>query len=173
VCRRRWKKRDPDEPADHALGRSRGGFSTKIHLLVDSFGHLLAFVITGGQVHETTAVESVLKEADANLHDGDGNPLAWPVNLAGDKGYRAAWIDDLLKQLGINPVIPSKANEDRDARGVEFNRESYRRRNIVERAIGWLKECRRVFSRFDKTAINYCGMIKMAMIERFLKTMCP
>lgn len=94
--------------------------------------------------------------------------------MAGDKGYRVAWIDDLLKQLGINPVIPSKANEDRDVRGVEFNHESYRRRNIVERAIGWLKECRRVFSHFDKTAINYCGMIKieMAMIERFLKTMC-
>ncbi|HBJ35966.1 MAG TPA: hypothetical protein DDZ51_14705 [Planctomycetaceae bacterium] len=47
-------------------------------------------------------------------------------------------VDDLLKQLGIDPVIPSKANEDRDARGVEFNRERYCRRNIVERAIGWL-----------------------------------
>jgi transposase len=173
VRRRRWKKSNPDEPTDHALGRSRGGFSTKIHLLVDGVGHLLAFVITGGEVHETTAVQSVLEEADAKLHDGEGNPIAWPVNLAGDKGYRAAWIDDLLTQLGINPVIPSKANEDCDARGIEFKRESYRRRNIVERAIGWLKECRRVFSRFDKTAINYCGMIKMAMIERFLKTMCP
>lgn len=140
---------------------------------MDGVGHLLAFVVTGGQVHETTAVQSVLKEADAKLRDREGGPLAWPVNLAGDKGYRAAWIDDLLMQLGINPVIPSKANEDRDARGVEFKRESYRRRNIVERAIGWLKECRRVFSRFDKTAINYCGMVKMAMIERFLKTMCP
>lgn len=140
---------------------------------MDSFGHLLAFVITGGQVHETTAAEFVLKDADANLSDGEGNPLAWPVNLAGDKGYRVDWIDGLLKQLGMNPVIPSKANEDRDARGVEFNRENYRRRNIVEQAIGWLKECRRVFSRFDKAAINYCGMIKMAMIERFLKTMCP
>jgi transposase len=142
-------------------------------LLVDGFGHLLAFVITGGQAHETTMLSSILAEADANLHDREGNPIAWPVNLAGDKGYRATWIDEELKRLGINPVIPSKSNEDRDARGIKFDRETYRRRNIVERAIGWLKECRRVFSRFEKTAINYCGMIKMAMIERFLKTMCP
>ena len=128
------KQSDSNEPADHALGRSRDGLSIKFHLLVDSFGHLLAFVITGGQVHETTAVELVLKEADVNLHDGDGNLLAWPVNMAGDKGYQAAWIDDLIKQLGINPVIPSKANEDRDARAFEFNRERYRRRNMFERA---------------------------------------
>ncbi len=172
MCRRWWKKRDPDEAADHALGRSRGGFSTKIHLLADGFGNILSFVITGGQVHETNAVESVLNQADANLLDGHGNPIAWPAHLAGDKGYRAGWIDDLLGQLGITPVIPSKANEERDARGFEFDRERYRRRNIVERVIGWLKECRRVFSRFEKTAINYAGMIKMAMIERFLKTMC-
>jgi hypothetical protein len=94
------------------------------------------------------------------------NPLAWPVNLAGDNGYRAAWIDDLLKHLSISPVIPSEANEDRDARGHEVSRESYGRRNTVEPAIRWRKKSPRVFSRFDKTAINYCGMIKMAMIER-------
>ncbi|WP_261344555.1 IS5 family transposase [Stieleria maiorica] len=172
LCRRGWKKGDPNEPADHALGRSRGGFSTKIHLLVDGLGHLLAFVITGGQAHEATAFEAVLHAADENLRDGKGDPIAWPVNLAGDKGYRAAWIDEHLAELGIHPVIPCKSNEDRDARGIEFDRESYRNRNIVERSIGWLKECRRVFSRFEKTAINYCGMIKMAMIERFLKTTC-
>jgi len=47
----------------HALGRSRGGCSAKLHLLVDGVGHLLSFVVTGGQVHETTAVEAILKEA--------------------------------------------------------------------------------------------------------------
>ena len=79
VCRRRRKavgKKDPDEPEDHALGRSREGFSTKIHLLCDAAGH---------------------------------------------------------------------------------------------RLIGWLKECRRVFSRFEKTTINFAGMIKIAFIERYLK----
>ena len=89
--------------------------------------------------------------------------------LSGDKGYRAGWIDEYLIDLGIQPVIPSKENEQRDARLVEFDREAYRRRNIVERLIGWLKEARRVFSRFEKTAKNFGGMIKMAFIQRYLR----
>jgi len=110
----------------------------------------------------------LLEDADANLFDGDGQPIAWPVALAGDKGYRANWIDKYLIELGIHPVIPSKANEDRDARLVEFDRDAYRRRNIVERLIGWLKEARRIFSRFEKTAKNFGGMMKMAFIHRYL-----
>lgn len=106
--------------------------------------------------------------ADALLFD-DGEPIAWPVALAGDKGYRADWIDDYLLELGIVPVIPSKINEDRDARPVAFDKDAYRDRNIVERLIGWLKECRRVFSRFEKTAKNFAGMIKMAFIQRYLR----
>lgn len=101
--------------------------------------------------------------------DGDGQPVAWPVALGGDKGYRANWIDQYLLDLGIRPVIPSKENEDRDARPCEFDREAYRDRNIVERLIGWLKESRRIFSRFEKTAINYSGMIKMAFIRQLLR----
>ncbi len=110
----------------------------------------------------------MLEGADANVLDSDGEPVAWPVALAGDKGYRADWIDEYLIELGIQPVIPSKENEDRDARRVEFDRDSYRRRNIVERLIGWLKEARRIFSRFEKTAKNFGGMIKMAFIHRYL-----
>jgi len=89
--------------------------------------------------------------------------------MAGDKGYRARWIDEYLLDLGILPVIPSKRNEDRHARPVAFDRNAYRDRNIVERLIGWLKESRRVFSRFEKTATNYLGMIKMAFIRRYLR----
>lgn len=89
--------------------------------------------------------------------------------MAGDKGYRAAWIDERLLELGIRPVIPSKENEDRDARAIDFDREAYRDRNIVERLIGWMKECRRVFSRFEKTAKNFGGMLKMAFIQRYLR----
>jgi hypothetical protein len=62
--------------------------------------------------------------------------IAWPFALRGDKGYRADWIDQHLLDLVIEPVIPSKENEDRDARPIEFDREVYRRRNIVERLIG-------------------------------------
>lgn len=95
-----------------------------------------------------------------------------PVAVAGDKGYRADWIDEYLLERGIRPVIPSKSNEDRKARPVEFDREQYRQRNIVERLIGWLKECRRILTRFEKRAANFLGMLKMAFIQRYLKLMC-
>lgn len=92
--------------------------------------------------------------------------------MAGDKGYRADWIDEYLLELDIQPVIPSKSNEDATARPVPFDREAYRRRSIVEQLIGWLKESRRIFSRFEKTAKNLGGMIKLAFIHRYLRLMC-
>lgn len=55
---------------------------------------------------------------------------------------------------------------------MEFDREAYRQRNIVERLIGWLKEARRIISRFEKSAKNFGGMIKMAFIQRYLRLMC-
>lgn len=167
MCSWRWKKNDPEEPDDHALGRSRGGFSTKIHILCDRDGHPLHFHLTPGQAHESTALVELLEGADAKLVDSDGEPVAWPVAMAGDKGYRADWIDEYLIDLGITPVIPSKENE-QSQREVEFDRESYRDRNIIERLIGWLKENRRIFSRFEKTAKNFGGFIKMAFIRRYL-----
>lgn len=66
-------------------------------------------------------------------------------------------------------MIPSKANEDREARPVAFDQAAYRDRNVVERLIGWRKECRRVFSRFEKTAKNFAAMIRLAFIQRYLR----
>jgi transposase len=169
MCRWRREKNDPEEPPDHAIGRSRGGLTTKIHLLCDRDGHPLTFALSAGQRHESAMLEAVLTKADEGLFDAEGEPIAWPVALAGDKGYRAEWIDDYLLEIGMNPVIPSKENEDREARAVSFDKQAYRDRNIVERLIGWLKECRRIFSRFEKTAKNFAGMIKMAFIQRYLK----
>ena len=142
--------------------------TTKIHLLCDADGHPLTFHLTAGQAHEAAVLDDVLIGADEQLFDNEDVPIAWPVALAADKGYRADWIDDYLLDLGIKPVIPSKSNEDRDARPVEFDKDAYRQRNIIERLIGWLKECRRVFSRFEKTAKNFGGMVKMAFIQRYL-----
>jgi len=163
------KKRDPDEPEDHAIGRSRGGLSCKIHILCDRVGHPLHFHLTAGQVHESTVFDTILIGANEQLIDTTGVPVAWPIALTGDKGYRADWIDEYLVNLGIKPVIPSKSNEDINTRNVEFDSQAYRDRNIVERLIGWLKESRRIFSRFEKTAKNYGGMIKMAFIQRYLR----
>lgn len=165
----RWKKNDPEEPDDHALGRSRGGFSTKIHILCDAGGLPLGFHLTAGQTHESTVLDELLVAADESLFDEDGERVAWPFALGGDKGYRADWIDEYLLGLGIEPVIPSKESDDRAARPVEFDKEAYRRRNIVERLIGWLKENRRIFSRFEKTAKNFGGMITLAFIRQYLQ----
>jgi len=110
-----------------------------------------------------------MEGADACLYDGDGSPMAWPVALSGDKGYRANWIDKYLMTLGIRPIIPCKDGDDRKLRPVSFDRRKYRRRNIVERLIGWLKEARRIFSRFDKTAQNFGGFVTLAFIQRYLR----
>jgi len=120
-------------------------------------------------MHESKSLCELLAGADACLKDGRGDPIAWPVAMAGDKGYRANWIDNFLEDLGIAPVIPSKESDDRDRRGVDFDREAYRSRNIVERLIGWLKESRRILTRFEKTARNYGAFIKIAFIHRYLR----
>lgn len=114
-------------------------------------------------------LDTLLEGTDDKLRNSDGKQVAWPVALGGDKGYRANWIDEYVLELGIKPVIPSKETDDRDARPVEFDREAYRDRNVVERLIGWLKESRRIFSRFEKTAINFGGMLKMAFIQQYLR----
>jgi len=164
-----WKKGDPEEPGDHALGRSRGGFSTKIHILCDGNGLPLGFHLTAGQTHESSVLDDLLISADQSLLDEEGERIAWPFALGGDKGYRANWIDEYLLNLGMTPVIPSKENEDRTARPVEFDKQAYRRRNVIERLIGWLKESRRIFSRFEKTAKNFGGMITLAFIRQYLQ----
>lgn len=118
-------------------------------------------------------LDTVLTTLDEQVLDNDGNPIAWPVALGGDKGYRADWIDQYVLALGIKPVIPSRENEDREKRGIEFDKDAYRNRNIVERLIGWLKESRRVFSRFEKTAKNFAGFIRIAFIRQFLSYDVP
>ena len=89
---------------------------------------------------------------------------------ATDDEIRASALQFVRKLSGFN--VPSKANEDRAARAVEFDREAYRRRSIVECVIGWLKECRRVMTRFEKSAKNFGGMIKVAFIQRYLRLIC-
>jgi transposase len=129
----------------------------------------LHFHLSPGQAHESTVVDELLTGADEALFDETGERIAWPYALGGDKGYRADWIDEFLLKLGIQPIIPSKDNEDRTKRCPRFNKQLYRRRNIIERLIGWLKESRRVFSRFEKTAKNFGGMIKLAFIQQYFR----
>lgn len=159
-----------DAASDEALGRSRGGFSTKLDLLCDSHGHPLHACLSPGQRHEARYLEELLEGCDIQGDERDES--IWPVFLAGDKGYRAEWIDEYLLESGMLPVIPSKKDEDRSQRLADFDKEKYRQRNIVERLIGWLKECCRILTRFEKRAANFLGMVKMAFIERYLRWMC-
>lgn len=94
--------------------------------------------------------------------------LVQPEALAGDKAYRSAKIVERLESDGVQAVIPQKGDKANDHDHPHFDRDTYRRRNVVERLIGWLKESRRIFSRFEKTAVNYLGMIHMACIRYYL-----
>jgi transposase len=86
--------------------------------------------------------------------------------MAGDKGYSAGWVRELLEELGIGPVIAHQAKE--AARHGVFDRRSYKKRNVVERCIGSLKWFRRVATRYEKLALHYLGMLKLAILFRFL-----
>lgn len=158
----------PDEPADHALGRSRGGFGSKFHILVDGNGTPLEVEVTAGQVHDSQQLEPILKKVQ--VHQQCGRPKSRPQRLAGDKGYSSGRIRRYLHKRGIKAIIPHKDNEAaRHDPAVTVDKETYRRRSIVEQVAGWLKECRRVATRFEKLAINFLAMVKLAMIKRTLR----
>ena len=156
------------EPADHALGRSRGGYGSKIHLACDGKGLPMAVTVTAGQRHEATQFEAVMGRV--RVPGRVGRPRTRPRRLAGDKGYSYPRIRRYLRRRGIVAVIPTRKDQ---RRRPSFDKASYGRRNVVERCIGWLKESRRLATRFEKLAENFLAMVKLAMLERLLKTLLP
>ena len=159
-------KKIAEEPEDHALGRSRGGLGTKLHRIVDSHGIPLAAQVTPGQAHESKHLESVL-EAVQLRRKRRGRPRRRPRRLAGDKGYSVRRIRRYLRRRGIQAIIPRKKNERPSHR--PFDTETYRRRNVIERCVCWLKENRRLATRYEKLATNFLAMVKLAMIRRCLR----
>ncbi len=85
--------------------------------------------------------------------------------------YSSPRIRNWLRRHGIQAVIPQRIDEIRQHKGrpIQFDRQAYRQRNVVERCVGWLKENRRVAVRYEKLAINYLGMLQLAMIQRYLQ----
>ena len=128
-------------------------------------------VLSPAQDHESRYLPALLDST--TLTGLESDEVIRPAKLAGDKGYRADWIDDWLLKRRITLVIPSKRSEGRAARPVQFDRISYRRRCVIEQMIGWLKECRRVATRYDKLARNYLSMVKLSMIGRHLRIIAP
>jgi transposase len=151
-----------EEPEDHALGYSRGGFSTKTHLLCDSQGTVVGIHVTAGQRHESKAFEPTMRRVYLRQRRGRRR---WPRRLAGDKGYSYPRIWRWLSRRHIGRVIPTRKNQVRDP---HFDKEEYRKRNIIERVVGWSKECRRLLSRFEKLAVNYVAFWILASLVRLL-----
>lgn len=101
-----------------------------------------------------------------------GRPRKRPGAVAGDKAYDCKRIRDWLKRHGIKSVIPKKSNaKKRRGRPVECDPGRYRRRNVIERCVGWLKENRRIATRYDKLGIRYAAMLTLAMIKRYFRVL--
>jgi transposase len=123
--------------------------------------------VTAGQVHESTRFESVVATFIASRRHRRRKK---PRKLAGDKAYSVRRVRDWLRARGIEPVIPHQRDEHaRHDPLVSFDRAVYRQRAVVEQCVGWLKECRRIGTRFEKLAVNFHGMLQLAMIKRYLK----
>src|SRR5262249_28490226 len=142
--------------AREALGRSRGGFSTKVHLRTNAKGDPLTFDVTGGEAHEVKGYDTLMK-----LHDVD------PDRLLGDKGYDSDEIRDDLVERGIEPVIPPRSNRKTQ---IEYDRKAYKRRNLIERCVNRLKQFRRIPTRYEKTARAYLSMLCIAAARLWIKT---
>jgi len=131
---------------DQALGRSRGGFGTKIHLAVDSLGNPVSIHLSPGQDADVTHGEALLGDHEAEA-------------VLADKGYDSDEFVETIESRGAQAVIPPRKNR---VNPREYDKELYKERNKVERCVGLLKQCRRVATRYEKTARNFLSMVLLA-----------
>lgn len=144
----------PKRPDREGLGRSRGGLSTKIHLVADTRCRPVASLTTAGQRHDSIAFEAVLDKVHLQ-RPGRGRPRRRPDRVLADKAYSAKRIRDHLRARGIKATIPVPADQQahrqrrgsRGGRPPAFDTEIYKQRNVVERAIGKLRATRAVATR--------------------------
>ena len=142
-----------------ALGRSKGGFGTKIHVLVDNLGRLLKLVLSPGQSSDHTYAPELA-----------GQAIKYQAQtVVGDKGYDSGALREQIESAGLESIIPY-----RKCRTIrhEIDRTRYKERNVVERFIGKLKENRRVATRYDKKATHFAGFVILAAIKAWLKVIC-
>lgn len=128
------------------LGRSKGGFTTKLHILVDALGNCLRLRLTPGQRHDITQAPHLLEGIFGSC-------------VLADKGYDSNAFVDLLSSQQCQGVIPSRKNRKAPR---SYDKILYQERNLVERFFRKIKNFRRVFSRFDKQAANYASFIAFA-----------
>lgn len=157
-------------PPDHALGSSRGGLTTKIHMLCDANGVPLRFLLSGVQASDISYAEPLLDDVCIPTSKR-GRPRKRCRWLLADKGYDADALRRYCDRYRMQPVIPLLAMKRKPKPGLPrlFDRPKYRQRNVIERMFGWLKENRRVVTRFDKLAKSYGAMVSLACVMRCLR----
>ena len=136
-----------------ALGKSCGGFSSKIHAKVDAFGMPLKFVLTAGQEHEIKSAQILLGKESSDY-------------LLADRGYDCEAFRAILQERGTEPVIPGKKNR---LKKIDYDAYLYKERNCVERFFNRIKHFRRIATRYDKTAIMFMGSLILIGIIIWLK----
>jgi transposase len=131
--------------------------------LCDAAGRPVSAVLAAGQRAEVRSLIGLLLAGAALL-------VRWPARLACDRGFSAGWVRSLLRLCGMKAVIPFRSNEHGSKkRGGGYDRRAYRGRNVIERLVGWLKERRRIATRYEKLAVNYRAMVHIAFILHYLK----
>ena len=135
---------------ERAIGQSRGGRATKIHLATDANGLPIDFKITEGDVHDSQVAKQLIDTVDEATY------------LIADKGYDAEHIRIYAKNKNMIPIIPLRSNSKRSNK--EFDKYLYKLRHLVENAFSRLKHFRAIATRFDKLARNYKSMIRIACI---------
>jgi transposase len=159
-----------------ALGRSRGGLTTKIHLLADRRCRPLVRVTSAGQRHDSLAFRPLMDRLRI-ARRGPGRPRTRPDRLLGDKAYSNRTIRAYLRRRRITATIPEKADQiahrakqgSTGGRPPAFDAVAYRDRNTVERAFNKLKAFRAVAMRTDKRDYIYQGTIDVASIKIWLR----
>ena len=133
------------------MGRSQGGFSTKVHLKAEGGGKPLTVLLTPGQQHEATVFEPLM-HAGAIRRPGRGHPRVRPCRVSGDKAYTGRQHRAALRRRGIRHTIPKRTTEHRSG---PFDRATYRRRHLVENLLARCKQYRALATRYDKRADSF------------------
>ena len=143
-----------------AIGRSRAGLTTKIHMVAADARTAIIYAISPGQDHDAPHGRELLKKMGSRKKEKKGEQLQ--LFLVADRAYEGNQTRRLAVALGYTPVIPPKSNR---RHKWDYNLEIYRRRNEVERLFRRLKGYRRVFTRYDKLDVIFLAFITLALIH--------